>query len=59
MNNFEYDSTGLSEAEVSAQRYVGLEKGKMLEESNKIFKGILQYVEKVSEKKQLLYGILE
>ena len=38
----------LSEEQISAQRYVGLEKGKMLEESNKIFKGILQYVEEVS-----------
>ena len=46
MSHFEYNMD-LSEAEISAQRYVGLEKGKMLEESNKIFKGILQYVEEV------------
>jgi len=45
MNNFEYKE--LTDAEISAQRYVGLERGKILEDSNKIFRGILQYVEEV------------
>jgi len=48
MNSFGY--TKLSEAEISANRYVGLERGKILEDSNKIFKGILQYVEEVGFK---------
>jgi len=46
MNYFEYKE--LSQAEISAQRYVGLKRGKILEDSNKIFRGILQYVEEVS-----------